>query len=71
MSDEADRSDDKIQNIVNDGLAKARREIENGLVACGACYWCESPVGRARVFCSAECSQDWQHEKKRSKELGL
>ena len=68
--DDADASDAKIQQAIDDGIARVRRELEYTLTACGVCYWCESPVGPARMFCSTECAQDWQHDRQRKKELG-
>lgn len=59
MSDDADRSDDRIQNMIDDGIARARRHMERCLPSIGVCHYCESPVGSGRTFCSKECSEDY------------
>jgi hypothetical protein len=57
--DEADRADDRIQNTIDDGIARVRRQMERILPSIGVCHNCESPVGSGRTFCSKECSDDY------------
>jgi len=71
MADDADRSDDRIQKAVDLGIEMSRRQLNESLPAIGICHWCESPVPPARIFCSKECADDHQHEKKRRRDLGL
>lgn len=68
--DDADRSDDRIQRTIADGIARARLAAERSLPAIGVCHWCESPVGAGRTFCSKECSDDHEHERLRRKACG-
>jgi len=68
--DDADRSDNRIQNVIDDGMAKARRELERSLPSIGVCHWCESPVGAGRIFCSKECSDDHSKETEARKRNG-
>lgn len=68
--DEADRADDRIQHMIDDGLARARARMERSLPSIGVCHWCESPVGAGRIFCSKECSDDHEHERLRRKANG-
>lgn len=68
--DDADRADERIANVVADGLARARESAERQLPAIGCCHWCESPVGAGRVFCSKECAEDHEHERQRRKANG-
>lgn len=35
----------------------------------GACYWCDEPTEAA--FCSADCRDDWEYDRKRKREQGL
>lgn len=69
--DDADRADKLITETVSDGIQAARRTLANNLTACGVCHWCESPVQAGRVFCSTECSGDYEHDRLRKRDLGL
>lgn len=71
MADDADRSDKRIQEAIEAGIERSRQQLDKSLSAIGICHWCESPVPPARTFCSKECADDYQHEKKRRKDLGL
>jgi hypothetical protein len=57
--DNADRADDRIKNMIDDGMARARLALERSLPAIGVCHYCESIVGPGRTFCSKECSDDY------------
>lgn len=70
MADDADRADDRITNMIADGMAKVRRELERSLIPIviidpdtnkrvGVCHYCESEVGAGRLFCGLPCSQNW------------
>lgn len=69
--DDADRADKRITDTVADGIQAARRALTNSLTACNICHWCEAPITNGRVFCSTECCNDYEHELKRRKDLGL
>lgn len=69
--DDADRSDDRIQRTIDEGLARVREETARHLPSIGCCHWGESPVGAGRVFCSKECSDDHEHDRIRRKAAGL
>lgn len=71
IMDDADRSDQRIADTVDDGIHAARRALNNSLAAMGLCHWCESPIATGRVFCSTSCHADWQHERDRRKALGM
>lgn len=58
MADDADRADSRIEEVIADGIAKARRESDSYLPSIGVCHWCESPVSHGRVSCSRECHHD-------------
>lgn len=66
MSDDADRADQRIADMVAAGLEKVRRRMESReLEPCGACHWCGSDIDGRRLFCSRECSDDWEKAKRR------
>lgn len=69
--DDADRSDQRIEDAITEGIYRARAKPVVGLNAIGVCHWCESPVGAGRVFCSDECRDDHRHEEERRKAMGL
>ena len=70
MTDEADRADSRIEQMIADGMARARRQLEHQLPSIGVGHWCESPVGAGRIFCSKECSEDYDYQKQRDKANG-
>lgn len=69
MADDADRADDRIQNAIKDGMDRVKRELGRSLPATGFCHWCNDPV-KGRVFCSKDCSEDWEHDRLRRKATG-
>ena len=68
--DDADRSDNRIQQMIDAGIARARERTDRTLPSIGVCHWCESPVGAGRIFCSKECSEDHEHDRLRRKASG-
>lgn len=71
MADEADRSDEKIFNVIDDGVAEARRKIGKSLLPIGVCHFCEAALRSGLTFCDNDCRDDWEHERARKKALGL
>lgn len=57
--DEADRADSAIEHLIADGMERVRRKLERCLPSIGVCHNCESSINGGRVFCSKECSDDW------------
>lgn len=70
MADDADRADKRIEQMIEEGMERARRHQARQLPYIGSCYWCESIVPPGRVFCSKECSDDYDHMKQREKANG-
>lgn len=33
----------------------------------GCCYWCRDPVAAPKVFCDADCRDDFEREQRRTK----
>lgn len=62
MMDDADRRDERIQNTIDDAIAEVRRKPS--LVPCGACHWCGEAVNPNYIFCSSDCSIDYQRDQK-------
>ncbi len=70
MSDEADRADGIIENMIADGIERVRRKLERCLPSIGVCHNCESPISGGRVFCSKDCSDDFDARREARKRNG-
>ncbi len=57
MSDDADRSDLKIEAAILEGVRKAR--VAQALAWTGACLNCEAEVAEPLRFCDADCRDDF------------
>lgn len=68
--DDADRADSKIEQVINDGMARARRNMERALPYIGSCHWCEGDVPPGRIFCSKECADDYDAEREARRRNG-
>lgn len=65
MSDDADRADSRIEDMIEDNLAAIRRRMEyREIKPCGTCYFCREDVDGARLFCSLRCSDDYELRKR-------
>lgn len=61
MSDNADRADLRIADVVQSALAKTRRA--HRLHSDGRCQFCDEPVPDGRLFCGVDCRDDYErHE---------
>ncbi len=58
MSDDADRSDLKIEAAILEGVQKAR--VARALPWTGACLNCEADVVEPLRFCDADCRDDFE-----------
>lgn len=67
--DDADRADARIENVVDDALAEARRKPR--LIAAGFCHYCAETVQPGHLFCDKECASDYDYEQARRKANGL
>lgn len=68
MSDDADKSDQRIEEAVADGIAAARRATV--LPPIGECYYCQEPVDAVKRFCNKECAEDYELEQAQLKRMG-
>ena len=57
MTDEADRSDDRIAAAIEEGLQRVRRAPT--LPYAGACYFCGEEVSQPLRFCDSFCRDDF------------
>lgn len=69
--DDADRAEERIEQVVEDGLAAVRRASGSGLVPVGVCHCCGEPVDGRRLFCDARCAQDWEGEQRMRRLAGV
>ena len=74
MADDADRADERTQNVIDGGIAIAREKAAKvrALVPCGKCYNCGADLRRGLVFCGGpECQNDYYHRLRREEANGL
>ena len=74
MPDDADRADERIQNVIDGQIAIAREKAAKirALEPCGQCYYCDHPLNSGFVFCPDDgCMTYYYHEIQRKKDLGL
>jgi len=61
--DDADRAEELIEQVVEDGRAEAsRRAASPEIAATGECRFCLAPLPAGLRFCDADCRNAWQHE---------
>jgi len=61
MSNEADQGNETAELFLAAALTGRKRMH---LSPCGHCYYCDETVQRGVLFCSPECSADWEAEQK-------
>lgn len=62
MADDADRADGPIQAVID--RARAQAAAAPCLRANGKCHYCGECVTGKLLFCSTDCAQDFDFEKK-------
>ena len=62
MTDDADRSDEKIEAAIQEGLKRVRKQA--GLFYTGECWYCGEDVPEPLRFCDAECRDDYDAERR-------
>lgn len=62
MTDDADRSDEKIDAAIQEGIRRVRRQA--GLFYTGECWYCGEELPEPLRFCDAECRDDYDYERK-------
>jgi hypothetical protein len=66
MGDEADRADALIEMVAGCAIAAARQALPDAQ-ATGACLWCGDEVSAGRRWCDADCRDDWERYRARSR----
>lgn len=63
MTDDVDRAQDRIENIVAGGIAIAREKAAKvrALVPINACYNCNGTLNDGVVFCDGDCQSDYYY----------
>lgn len=56
--DLADLADKETENFYQESVNK--RRTSDRLPSIGVCYNCEEPVGKGKVFCNADCADDYR-----------
>lgn len=71
MADEADLAFDSEQRHLTQALA-AQRSRGATLKAAGCCHFCgnDQDIGD-RLFCDADCAEDWEYQDQVRRKLGL
>lgn len=70
MADDADRAAEVIERFEAAAIA-AIPATTKALLPVGQCYYCSKEVEGDLTFCDRDCRDDWEHERRRRKELGL
>lgn len=58
--DPCDIGSEREQEIRDDNLAAARRAAAQSLDPTGRCHWCDEEIGERRIFCDADCADDYK-----------
>ena len=62
--DDADVASDKSQKLNDDLINSIRRNANNVLRHNKLCYYCDMDVEIPKVFCNADCRNDYDKEQK-------
>ncbi|MDI3304629.1 MAG: hypothetical protein QJR04_25105 [Burkholderia multivorans] len=60
--DDADRAQEQAELEME--LRRRARKYEPTLKPCGACHFCSEPIADARLFCDADCRDDYERMKR-------
>ncbi len=58
MTDDADRTDSKIEAAILDGIQRVRSGP--ALTWSGVCHYCDSEIAEPLRFCDADCRDDFE-----------
>lgn len=61
--DDLDRAFEHEDMVRRIGLAAARSH-RSGLQACGECHACGEELEPGRLFCDADCAQDYERQRR-------
>ncbi|MEL4371395.1 hypothetical protein [Shewanella xiamenensis] len=60
MSDKADDADALVDLHIQVAMAGRARPVMRPFTGC--CYWCREPVLAPRIFCDADCRDDFERD---------
>jgi len=69
--DDADRAEERIEQVLEDALAEVRRAQERGIKAVGVCLFCGEPLPDHMRFCDADCRDGWEFEARMQRMNGV
>lgn len=67
MADEADQGNETADKTLAGYINRVRAEAQRKLPPVERCYNCEEPLEAGRLFCDAECREDYDYRQKRSR----
>lgn len=60
MSDKADDADALVELQLRAAMTCRQRQVMRQFTGC--CYWCREPVESPRIFCDADCRDDFERD---------
>lgn len=60
MSDKADDANALVELQLQVAMASRERAVMRPFTGC--CYWCREPVEAPRIFCDADCRDDFERD---------
>lgn len=60
MSDKADDADALVELQLRAAMTCRQRPVMRPFTGC--CYWCREPVESPRIFCDADCRDDFERD---------
>lgn len=69
--DDADRAEQRIEEVMDDALAAVRRAQEHRVTAIGVCLYCGEPLPSPMRFCDADCRDGFDHEQRLKRMQGV
>lgn len=63
MADEIDKGNETAEQTLRLQIAQAR--LVRSLLPVGRCYNCDESVDHNRLFCDADCREDYDYRKRR------
>ena len=66
MADEIDRGNETADMTLAGYIAAVRARAHLTMAPTGSCHNCDEPVNPGRLFCDAECREDYDYRQKRA-----
>lgn len=62
MSDQVDIA--ALNDFTEERLSAFRSKVHQSLTPVGSCYYCEEDLPPGRIFCDAQCRDDYEREQR-------